>query len=117
MGTQQNDFNEIRMKIGRKIKQVFGDRSGCLEFFDIVEEAGHWAFKIRFVAYNYFVIVFNYELDIIGFSIEAGQENKICIMDEHTCYSNTDLDSYIKKVIDEIELRIPDKYLRAHGWI
>lgn len=114
---QQNDFKEIRMEIGRKIKQFFGNRIGSLEFYDIVEEVGHWSFKIRFIAYNYFIILFNYELDIIGFSIEVGCENKICIIDEHICYSDVDLDSYLKRVKDEIELRIPDKFLRVHGWI
>lgn len=114
---QQNDFNEIKMEIGRKIKQSFGNKIGSLEIFDVVSETGHWSFKIRFIAYDYFVILFNYELDIIGFSIEIGNGKLIRIINEHNCYSDIDMDNYLQQVINEIELRIPDKYLKAHGWI
>jgi len=27
-----------------------------------------------------------------------------------------DMDSYLQNVIEELELRIPDKYLKIHGW-
>ncbi len=67
--------------------------------------------------YGYFVILFNYELDIIGFSIEVGNGKLIRIINEHECYSNVDMDSYLRKVVEELELRIPDKYLKAHGWL
>ena len=30
---------------------------------NIVEETGHWSFKIGFLAYDYFAVVFKYELD------------------------------------------------------
>lgn len=113
---QQSEFKEIRLEIGRKLKEIFGNRIGSLEFFDIVEEANHWAFKIRFIAYDYFVILFNYELDVIGFSIEIGDNKKIAIINEHACYSDVDLDLYIDKVKTMIELRIPDKYLLGCGW-
>lgn len=114
---QQNDFKEIRTTIGKKIKQSFGNKISSLEFLDVVEVAGHWSFKIKFIAYNYFVIVFTYELDIIGFSIEVGVGKLVSVSDEHSCYSDTDMDSYLQRVISEIELRIPDKYLKAYGWL
>ena len=87
---QLNDFNKIRMEIGRKIKQSFGN--------------------------NYFSVVFSYELDIIGFSIEVGNGKLLSVINEHNCYSNMDMDSYLQNVIEELELRIPDKYLKIHGW-
>lgn len=31
--------------------------------------------KNRFIAHDYFVVVFKYEFDIIGFSIEVGEES------------------------------------------
>lgn len=114
---QQNDFKEIRITTAKKIKQSFGNKISSLEFFDVVEAAGHWSFKIKFIAYNYFVIVFSYELDIMGFSIEVGAGKLISVLNEHSCYSGIDMDSYLQRVISEIELRIPDKYLKAHGWL
>ncbi len=56
-------------------------------------------------------------MDIIGFSIEVGNGKLIRIINEHECYSDIDMDSYLRKVIEELELRIPDKYLKAHGWV
>ncbi len=104
------------MEIGRKIKQSFGNKIRGMEFYDIVEKTGHWSFKICFIAYNYFSVVFSYELDIIGFSIEVGNGKLLSVINEHNCYSNMDMDSYLQNVIEELELRIPDKYLKIHGW-
>ena len=49
---QLSEFNGIRIEIRRKIKEIFGNRIGSLETFDIFEQANHWAFKIRFIAYD-----------------------------------------------------------------
>ena len=49
---QLSEFNGIRIEIRRKIKEIFGIRIGRLETFDIVEQPNHWAFKIRFIAYD-----------------------------------------------------------------
>ena len=38
-GMQLNDFNKIRMEIGRKIKQSFGNKIRGMEFYDIVEKS------------------------------------------------------------------------------
>lgn len=114
---QQNDFNDIRIDVDKRIKKIFGDKIRSIEFYDIVEEQGHWAFKIGFFAYDYYYIVFTYELDIIGFSIEVGNGRLVSVMNTHDCYSNTDMDAYIQEVAKELELRIPDKYLQTHGWL
>ena len=112
---QQNNFNDIRIDTGKKIKKIFGNKIRGIEFYDVVEEAGHWSFKIGFFAYDYFYIVFTYELDIIGFSIEVGNGRLVSVMNTHNCYSNTDMDAYIQRIVEELELRIPDKYLQTHG--
>jgi hypothetical protein len=101
---QQNDIKMIRTNVGRKIKERFVNRVRAIEIFDIVDESSHWAFKIRFIAYDYFVIVFNYELDIIGFSIEVGNGMYIRLLNEHNCYSDVDMDVYLDKIKKEIEL-------------
>lgn len=64
-----------------------------------------------------FYVVFQYNLDIIGCYIEAG--NNICIplITDKNCYSDTVIEDYISKIKDELELRIPDKYLKAKGWL
>ena len=39
---QQNNFNDIRVDTGKKIKKIFGNKIRSMEFYDVVEEAGHW---------------------------------------------------------------------------
>ena len=39
------------------------------------------------------------------------------VSNTHNCYSNTDMDACIQQIAKELELRIPDKYLQAHGWL
>ena len=39
----------------------------------------------------------------------------MCSVDN--CYSDTVIEDYISKIKDELELRIPDKYLKAKGWL
>ena len=102
---------------GKKIKKIFGNKIRGIEYYDVVEEAGHWSFKIGFFAYDYFYVVFTYELDIIGFSIEIGNGRLVSIMNTHNCYSNTDMEAYIQRIVEELELRIPDKYLQTRGWL
>ena len=58
---QQNNFNDIRIDTGKKIKKIFGNKIRSIEFYDVVEETGYWSFKIGFFAYDYFYIVFTYE--------------------------------------------------------
>ncbi|QUH28887.1 hypothetical protein [Vallitalea guaymasensis] len=113
----QNDIKRMRMEIARTIKEVFGNRIKSLEIYDIVEVPSHWAFKIKFIVYDYFVVLFNYELDIIGFSIELGSGKYVSLSQEKHCYSNTDMATFINEIKEELELRIPDKYLIARGWM
>lgn len=113
---QQDEFMNIKKEVGKAIKEKFGDKIGGIEIFDVVNEPSHWAFKIRFIAYDYFVVVFNYELDIIGFSIEVNGERYIRLLSGHYCYSEIDFGKYLQEIQESLELRIPDKFLKAKGW-
>lgn len=114
---QHDEFNDIKKKIGRAIKDKFGNKIKGIEIFDVVDEPSHWSFKIRFVAYEYFVVVFIYELDIIGFSLELNEGRYVSILNSHNCYTDINFDEYLEKVQDNLELRIPDKFLKAHNWL
>lgn len=114
---EKNKFNDIRIDVGKRIKKIFGNKIRSIEFYDVVEEEGCWSFKIGFFAYDYFYVVFTYELDIIGFCIEVGNGRLVSVINTRNCYSNTDMDAYIHGVVKELELRVPDKYLQTHGWL
>lgn len=113
-----NDTQKKALEVSKKLKDAFGNRVAYTEVYDVVDVANHYSFKIRFLAYSYFWVVFQYDLDLIGCYIEGG--NNRCIFlsnDEMRGYSSTDLDKYFEQVREELELRIPDKYLKANGWL
>ena len=47
----------------------------------------------------------------------VGNGRLISVMNTHNCYSNTDMEAYIRRIVEELELRIPDKYLQTRGWL
>lgn len=100
------------------VKRVFKDKINGIVFDDIVDEPNHQTFKLDFKAYDYFAIEFDYENDMCEFFIVLTKEAKISLTKEPAVYSQiTDWDSYLKGIMDEIELRIPDKFLKAKGWL
>ena len=100
------------------VKRVFKDKINGIVFDDIVDEPNHQTFKLDFKAYDYFTIEIDYENDLCEFFIVLTKEAKISLTKEPAVYSQiTDWDSYLKGIMDEIELRIPDKFLKAKGWL
>lgn len=100
------------------VKRVFKDEIDDLVFDDIIDEPRHQTFKLEFKAYDYFTIEFDYENDQCEFFIVLTKEAKISLTKEPAVYSQiTDWGSYLKEIMAEIELRIPDKFLKAKGWL
>lgn len=112
-----NDTHKMALAVSERIGESFADRAGSTEIYDVVHQPGHYAFKIKFLAFKYFVVVFQYELDIIGCSIECGTGDRISLVEGKRCYSDTDLNAYFAEVKNALELRIPDKFLAANGWL
>lgn len=111
-----NEMQRIALSVSKELKKIFENRISYTNIFDVVDEPNHHNFKIGFTAYDYFSVVFQYEQDIIGCHIEIGKNTFVPLLKEKHCYSDTDINSYFLKVKEELELRIPDKYLRAKGW-
>lgn len=96
--------------------QCYENFSECCTHL-ILPETALFSPTPTFAKEPFFYVVFQYNLDIIGCYIEAG--NNICIplITDKNCYSDTVIEDYISKIKDELELRIPDKYLKAKGWL
>ena len=113
-----NETEKFAVETSRMIRTHFGKRMDDTCIYDIVEEPNHRAFKIDFKAYDYFTIEFDYENDLCEFFIVLTKEVKLSLTKEPAVYSQiTDWDSYLKGIKDELELRIPDKFLKAKGWL
>ena len=97
------------------VKRVFKYKIEDIVFDDI---PNHQTFKLEFKAYDYFTIEFEYENDLCEFFLVLTKEAKLSLTKEPAVYSQiSDWDKYLKGVMDEIELRIPDKFLKAKGWL
>lgn len=113
-----NDMLDLARETRKQIRKVFGERVDTITGYDYVDETSHQTFKLDFEAYDYFAIEFDYENDLCEFFIVLTKEVKISLTKEPAVYSQiTDWDKYLKGVMDEIELRIPDKFLKAKGWV
>ena len=113
-----NATGKFAVKTSRMIRTNFGNKMDSSGIYDVVEEANHHEFKIDFKAYDYFTIEFDYENDLCEFFIVLTKEVKLSLTKEPAIYSQiTDWDSYLKGIKDELELRIPDKFLKAKGWL
>ena len=114
------EFNEIEtfaIKTSRMIRSYFGKRMDDSSIYDIVEKNNYRAFKIDFAAYNYFWIEFDYENDWCEFFIVLNEACKKSLCNRTKFSEITDWDAYLTVIMKEIELRIPEKYLKAKGWL
>lgn len=113
-----NNMDILAMELCDKIEEVFGDKVETITAYDIVDQPNHHMFKLNFAAYDYFWIQCNYENDYFGFSIVLNDQFSVSLSEEKYAYSEIlDWDNYLRKIMANIELRIPDKFLKAKGWI
>ena len=114
---QLNETETMAVQTSRIIRNVFGDRMYGSGIYDVIDEPNHRAFKINFAAYNYFWIEFDYENDWCEFFIVLNEACKQSLYSKTNFSEITDWDTYLTGIMKEIELRIPDEFLKAKGWL
>lgn len=112
-----NETHKKALEVSKTIRKVLPGRVSTTEIYDVVDVPNRHEFKIKFVAYDYFVVIFQYELGIIGCAIECGKNHYLSLVDGQHCFSEVNLDEYFEEVKKNLELRIPDKFLKAKGWL
>lgn len=95
--------------------QKFKNKMEDFEIFNITETP-YKTFSIRFKAYDYFIVLFNYDKGVIGCSIQYGENSFISLENSQKWYEKADFDVFCKELKKQLELRIPDKFLEANGW-
>lgn len=99
------------------LERVFGDKIVDILIFDIDDEPDHRTFKLNFAAYNYVWVEFDYENDWCEFFIVLNEACKQSLYSKTKFSEITDWDAYLTEIMKEIELRIPEKFLKAKGWL
>ena len=116
---EENQIFQLALETSEKIKSVFGNRITEPDIVDVVEYLPYQRFGIRFVAYVYYLIFFNYDRGFCSFSIFVGERYGASLNGGKSMVAFgeiKDWDSYLKEIMAEIELHIPDKFLKAKGW-
>lgn len=99
-----------------KLIVFFGKKIDSIVIEDVIDVPGHTSFSIKFVAYKYFPIRLNYDRGRFGCCISNG-EIGISLENSQKWWDTADFDIFLEELKQEIELRIPDKFLKAKGWL
>lgn len=94
----------------------FGKRFTDYIIGDVVNDSEYGFFSIKFCAYNYFPMLFEYDRGRFACYIDFGTR-KIKLESSQKLWYNADFNIFFKEIRTQLELRIPDKFLVAKGWI
>ena len=114
---QTNNMLELARETRKKFRKVFTDKVETITAYDIDDKPDHRTFKLNFAAYNYFWVEFDYENDWCEFFIVLNEAYKQSLYSKTKFSEIIDWDAYLTEIMKEIELRIPEKFLKAKGWL
>lgn len=100
-----------------RIKSFFGNKVDSFQISDVYDAPGHECFYVYFTAYNYYYIRISYDIGIIGCCIINGNNANMVIETSQKQWETVDYNVFFREVKEEIELRIPDKFLEKKGWL
>jgi hypothetical protein len=109
----QNNIEEIEDYVCNTMSDFWGDRLGTI----VVRESTSVPYNILTMevsVYEYLIFVVRLEHSSLGFSVKLNGGNFGLL--PHRVDIN-DVDKYLDNIDKEIRLRIPDKYLKAKGWL
>lgn len=111
----QNDMaNVMADKIIDELSDQMKKGATNYQIKDINEDVNNKTFVVEFVAYEYYWIGIYYEKGRITPYIIEGN-HIIKMKNLSNWWEEMDLSDWVKEMICEIKLRIPDKYLEAKG--
>ncbi|MDH6366894.1 MULTISPECIES: hypothetical protein [unclassified Breznakia] len=113
---QLNNTEKMAFEFDSKIRDFFGNRVDNFCVSNVIDDINHQSFTIEFTAYNYFNLMINYERGRMGAAISSGKLG-IGITNSQKWYEEADFYTFFEELKNELELRIPDKYLKHYGWM
>ena len=112
---QLDDMDMLAQDFCRRAQEYFGDKAADFIIKEVLNAPGHMEFEINFSLYNYADISVSYENGGIGGSIWLGKYPK-GLSARADYFRNVDFNRFFREIQEEVELWIPDKYLKAKGW-
>ncbi|MEI3604977.1 hypothetical protein SPD48_04675 [Pseudogracilibacillus sp. SE30717A] len=111
---QNNSCETIIDDLIENLESYFDEK---VEDFVILDKTNvpYVMFNIRFTMYKYFNVILNYDRGAYGCAIINGDLG-IDLENSQQWYDIADMDVFLQELEQQIELRIPDKFLEYHGW-
>jgi hypothetical protein len=114
-GLQLTETHKMALEFNKKMRAAFGDRVTDFSIEDVIDDPNHRQFGVRFFAYNYFVCLIGYGKGGFACSIQQGSYY-LRLKNSQEWFDTANFDQFFRELKEELELRIPDKYLKANGW-
>ncbi|MGX4670432.1 hypothetical protein JNUCC74_14765 [Cerasibacillus sp. JNUCC 74] len=102
-------------KIMKEIKNYFKDK--ITSSFNVITRTDkpYTMFSFSFIAYDYFNVIFNYDRGRFGCHLFIG-DKRIPLKNTQKWYDKADMQVFYQELEQQLELRIPDKFLEYNGW-
>ncbi len=113
---QSKNVDEMSDYIIDEMCNFFNDKVKDFVIKNLFEDSNHKSFSIEFNAYEYFPMIFNYDMGRMGYNICYGNR-MIELENSQKWWDEADIKVLFSEMQEELELRIPDKFLQAHGWL
>lgn len=110
---KSNKTEKKVFEIINKIQSFFGNKVDNFKVIGKIYSKPD-SFEVEFEAYKYFIIYFCYECGF-GFCVKSG-EYYISILNSQSDYNSITFEKVLGNLKQELELRIPDKFLIKNGW-
>src|SRR5699024_1984832 len=114
IGVQSKGYHVIKSEIKKALKSHFGNRTGSFTTFE-QNDHPYTLFSMQFQIYNYFNVIFNDDRGAFGCAIVNG-DTGIGLDNSQKWYDKADMNIFLKELQQQLELRIPDKFLEYNGW-
>jgi len=110
-----NDVNKLSKGIIVGLANQFGKKCSdiCVKGKKVAPKG---YFCIDFVLYDYIVVICEYKQGLLSFFIPSGS-SIIRLKNVYADENSSDIKKLLADLDNEITLRIPDKYLKAKGWV
>lgn len=112
-GLENKNSDVLSDEIIEYLDSYFEDRLENYSVYNITDEP-YTMFSISFKAYNYFIVVLNYDRGSFGCAIDGGSAG-ISLKNSQKWRDTADMDIFLRELEQQIELRIPDKFLEFYG--
>lgn len=113
---QLNETEKMALQFNKMMRERFGEKVDDFVIENVIDDPNYRTFSVKFRAYDYFPVRLNYDKGRFGCCICFG-EYSIYLNNSQKWWDVADFVVFFDELEHELELRIPDKFLKEKGWL